>query len=367
MISLLLIAKLLPIALPPIVNDEMIAVIINPVKSKSVWYFVTSIAHIVVPAAPDITPQISPITSQQKLDVLSALFLSLTAVLAPFTLRAAIEWNTFSSAEVTATPTISNNIPININTKVIIIPNIKDKCEVDVKSLFNEDSTNVYYKHWLSLANVIKENYELYDGFIICHGTDTMSYTASALSYLIQNSRKPIVLTGAQKPINLEISDAKTNLMDSFTYACSDVAKGVVIIFNGNVILGTRARKTRTKSFDAFSSIDYPRVAIVKDNHVIPYITNLEDNTVFYDKIDKNVTLLKLVPGMDSSILEFMLDKYDGVVIESFGVGGLPNYDHSNYNKLITKICWRSRYLNNTWKKRMVKTCRSSSWIWWES
>ena len=125
------------------------------------------------------------------------------------------------------------------------IPNIKDKCEVDVKSLFNEDSTNVYYKHWLSLANVIKENYGLYDGFIICHGTDTMSYTASALSYLIQNSRKPIVLTGAQKPINLEISDAKTNLMDSFTYACSDVAKGVVIIFNGNVILGTRARKTR--------------------------------------------------------------------------------------------------------------------------
>ena len=217
------------------------------------------------------------------------------------------------------------------------IPNIKDKCEVDVKSLFNEDSTNVYYKHWLSLANVIKENYELYDGFIICHGTDTMSYTASALSYLIQNSRKPIVLTGAQKPINLEISDAKTNLMDSFTYACSDVSKGVVIIFNGNVILGTRARKTRTKSFDAFSSIDYPRVAIVKDNHVIPYITNLEDNTVFYDKIDKNVSLLKLVPGMDSSILEFMLDKYDGVVIESFGVGGLPNYDHSNYNKLIDK------------------------------
>ena len=217
------------------------------------------------------------------------------------------------------------------------IPNIKDKCEVDVKSLFNEDSTNVYYKHWLSLAKVIKENYELYDGFVICHGTDTMSYTASALSYLIQNSKKPIVLTGAQKPINLEISDAKTNLMDSFTYACSDVAKGVVIIFNGNVILGTRARKTRTKSFDAFSSIDNPRVAIVKDNHVIPYITNLEDNTVFYDKIDKNVALLKLVPGMDSSILEFMLDKYDGVVIESFGVGGLPNYDHSNYNKLIDK------------------------------
>ena len=217
------------------------------------------------------------------------------------------------------------------------LPNIKDKCVVDVKGLFNIDSTNVYYKHWLEIAKCIKENYELYDGFIICHGTDTMSYTASALSYLIQNSKKPIVLTGAQKPINLEISDAKTNLLDSFTYACSEHARGVVIIFNGNVILGTRARKTRTKSFDAFSSIDYPRVAIVKDGHVIPYITNLKDDTVFYDKLDSNVVLLKLVPGMDSSILEFMLNKYDGIVIESFGVGGLPTYDESNYNKLIDK------------------------------
>ena len=217
------------------------------------------------------------------------------------------------------------------------LPNIKDKCIVDVKGLFNIDSTNVYNKHWLEIAKCIKENYELYDGFVICHGTDTMSYTASALSYLIQNSKKPIVLTGAQKPINLEISDAKTNLLDSFTYACSDHARGVVIIFNGNVILGTRARKTRTKSFDAFSSIDYPRVAIVKDGHVIPYITNLKDDTVFYDKLDSNVVLLKLVPGMDSSILEFMLNKYDGIIIESFGVGGLPEYDESNYNKLIDK------------------------------
>ena len=217
------------------------------------------------------------------------------------------------------------------------LPNIKDKCIVDVKGLFNIDSTNVYNKHWLEIAKCIKENYELYDGFVICHGTDTMSYTASALSYLIQNSKKPIVLTGAQKPINLEISDAKTNLLDSFTYACSDHARGVVIIFNGNVILGTRARKTRTKSFDAFSSIDYPRVAIVKDGHVIPYITNLKDDTVFYDKLDSNVVLLKLVPGMDSSILEFMLNKYDGIIIESFGVGGLPEYDESNYNKLIEK------------------------------
>ncbi len=220
---------------------------------------------------------------------------------------------------------------------ISFLPEITKMCEVKVISLFSEDSTNVYYKHWLMLANKIKEEYDNYDGFIICHGTDTMAYSASALSYLIQNSKKPIVLTGAQKPINLEISDAKTNLLDSFTYATHSSAKGVVLIFNGNVILGTRARKIRTKSFNAFSSIDYPRVAIVKDGHVIPYITNLDDNTVFFDKLDTKVSLLKLIPGMDSKVLEFMLENCDALVIESFGVGGLPYYENDSFNNLIDK------------------------------
>ena len=159
---------------------------------------------------------------------------------------------------------------LNGNQLLEFIPRLNNMCKIDVKSVFNLDSTNVYYKHWLELVKVIKEEYDNYDGFVICHGTDTMSYTASALSYLIQNSRKPIVLTGAQKPINLDISDAKVNLLDSFTYACDDSSRGVVLIFNGNVILGTRARKIRTKSFDAFKSIDYPKIAIVKDGVVIP-------------------------------------------------------------------------------------------------
>lgn len=217
------------------------------------------------------------------------------------------------------------------------IPIIKGMCDVTVKSLFNIDSTNIYYKHWLEIAKVIKNEYSNYDGFIICHGTDTMSYTASALSYLIQNSSKPIVLTGAQKPINLEISDAKTNLLDSFTYVCSENAKGVVVIFNGNVILGTRARKVRTKSLDAFKSIDYPRIAIVKDMNVINYITNLNEQTKFYDKLNPNVGLLKLIPGTDDSILDFMLSKNDALVIESFGVGGIPNYENTKFDEIIAK------------------------------
>ena len=223
------------------------------------------------------------------------------------------------------------------NQLLEFIPQLNNMCDIDVKSVFSIDSTNVYYKHWLILAEVIKEEYEIYDGFVICHGTDTLSYTASALSYLIQNSKKPIVLTGAQRPINLDISDAKTNLLDSFTYACEDNSKGVVLIFSGNVILGTRARKIRTKSFDAFKSIDFPRVAIVKDGVVIPYITNLNENTKFYNNLDPNVGLLKLIPGIDYKVLEFMLELYDALVIESFGVGGLPTYEDKSFNELIDK------------------------------
>ena len=223
------------------------------------------------------------------------------------------------------------------NQLLEFIPKLNKMCSIDVKSLFNIDSTNVYYKHWLELAKVIQEEYDNYDGFVICHGTDTLSYTASALSYLIQNSKKPIVLTGSQKPINLDISDAKTNLLDSFTYACDENSKGVVLIFNGNVILGTRARKIRTKSFDAFQSIDYPRIAIVKDGVVIHYITNLDVDTKFYNDLDFNVGLLKLIPGLDFKVLEFMLENFDALVIESFGVGGLPSYDDKSFNLVVEK------------------------------
>ena len=87
-----------------------------------------------------------------------------------------------------------------------------------------------------------------YDGFVISHGTDTMAYTAAGLSYLIQNSRKPIVLTGAQKPIGYDTTDSKQNLRDAFTVAASGMS-GVLLVFNGKIIMGTRARKTRSKSF----------------------------------------------------------------------------------------------------------------------
>ena len=123
------------------------------------------------------------------------------------------------------------------------IPEVEGLCEITAVNPFNLDSSNVVPENWSTLVKVAKEHYEDYDGFVIAHGTDTMAYTAAALSYMIQNSEKPIVITGAQRPINLDITDAKTNLSDSFYYACDDASQGVQIVFDGKVIAGTRAKK----------------------------------------------------------------------------------------------------------------------------
>ena len=102
------------------------------------------------------------------------------------------------------------------------IPQVKEFCEVSAIQLLNLDSSNMEPKHWKKIVHAIREYYDAYDGFVIAHGTDTMAYTAAALSYMIQNSTKPIVITGAQKPIDLEITDAKSNLIDSFLYASDE-------------------------------------------------------------------------------------------------------------------------------------------------
>ena len=153
------------------------------------------------------------------------------------------------------------------------VPEIFSFCEVDAVQPYSIDSTNVTPAHWLTLAKTIRENYEKYDGFVVCHGTDTMSYTSAMLSYLIQHSPKPIVLTGSQQPIDKEDTDARINLRDSFLYASYEKACDVVIVFQGQIIAGTRAKKIRTKSFNAFTSVDFPCLGVIRDGKIIPYIT----------------------------------------------------------------------------------------------
>ena len=204
------------------------------------------------------------------------------------------------------------------------IPAISGICEVECIQLLSLDSTNMQPKHWLMMASCIKEHYDDYDGFVLTHGTDTMAYTAAALSYLVQGSPKPIILTGAQKPIGFDSTDSKINLLDAFRCATEDLP-GVSIVFNNKVIPGTRAKKTRSKSFQAFSSINYPYLGVLRDGTLLRYIRpECGEAPVFYDRLNTKVALLKLTPGANREMADFLLERNDALIIESFGVGGLP-------------------------------------------
>ena len=226
------------------------------------------------------------------------------------------------------------------------VPAVPALCEVDCLSLFNIDSTNVTPAHWMRVAAVLRERYDDYDGFVISHGTDTMAYTAAALSYLAQGARKPIVLTGAQKPINYDSTDSKLNLIDAFTCACSERIHGVCIVFSGRVILGTRARKTCSKSFAAFSSINYPELAQLHDHRMTSYIEpDYLPEPLFFERLDEKVGLVKMIPGTDPELLDFLLQRKDALVVECFGVGGLPSYDDDRLFETVRRHTEAGRFL----------------------
>ena len=222
------------------------------------------------------------------------------------------------------------------------VPALGSLCRIDAVQPMNIDSTNMSPDCWLALADCLRAHYDQYDGFVIAHGTDTMAYTACALSYLVQRSGKPIVLTGAQKSIYVQDTDARRNLYDAFVAAQDDNLAGVYIVFDGRVILGTRARKTRTKSMNAFSSIDYPDVALIRDGRILHYIRQPRPQTppAFYDRLDASVFVLRLIPGMNPEVLRLLASQFDALVIESFGVGGLPCYEQTDF--LSAAAAWSS-------------------------
>ena len=216
------------------------------------------------------------------------------------------------------------------------VPEIASICSVEALQLFNLDSTNLTPAHWLQIAQAVEANFADYDGFVVTHGTDTMAYTASALSYLIQNSPKPIVLTGAQQSIGSRETDARRNLLDAFRYAASETGWGVTVVFDGHAILGTRARKMRTKSYNAFASIGYPEAAIIRDGQVYPILRRPEDLTVRFSlKLNPNVFVLKLTPGIRAHLLELLLPEYDALILEGFGVGGVPSYADQDFIRAV--------------------------------
>ena len=239
------------------------------------------------------------------------------------------------------------------------VPEIEGLCELDIVQPMNIDSTNMRPADWLRIAEVIRENYDTHDGFVVLHGTDTMSYTAAALSYLIQDSPKPIVLTGSQQPMGNPFTDAKINLYQSLVYAVSDRSRDVSIVFGGYAIAGTRARKQRTMSFNAFNSINYPVLAYLRQDKIIcsgsaavsagpaecdctgggaaRAADGALDEPRFYTELNSRVCALKLTPGLTPDIFRLLKPDYDAVILETFGMGGVPERgaDGASYQEAI--------------------------------
>lgn len=212
----------------------------------------------------------------------------------------------------------------DVSELIRCVPEIDGMCELEQIQVFSLDSTNVQPKHWLQLAECIRQYYESYDGFLILHGTDTMAYTAAALSYLIQKSRKSIVLTGSQLPMEDPHTDAKANMIQSVQYLIREDAQDVSIVFAGQVIPGGRARKVRSHTMEAFACVGYEFAPSERKGEKA-------GNPIFYDSLNTNVLIWKLIPGLQADVLLKTAESFDGIVIEGFGLGGLPDQEENDY------------------------------------
>ena len=197
------------------------------------------------------------------------------------------------------------------------------------------DSSNMNPTIWVKIANTIKKNYNKFDGFVILHGTDTMAYTASALSYMFENLDKAIILTGSQLPIGTIRTDGKENLITSVEIAAAKIGDEsavpeVCIYFDFRLYRGNRTVKRDSELFSAFRSVNYPALAVAGvdirfSNEFIYHPKNkgiLKVNT----KIDNNVVILKMFPGINQKVFNSILNipGLRGIVLESFGSGNVP-------------------------------------------
>lgn len=224
----------------------------------------------------------------------------------------------------------SNALVPSTSTQELInlIPDLAAIAQVSTEYVTNVDSSNIMPRNWVEIARRIEKLYDQYDGFVVTHGTDTMAYTASALSFLLQGLSKPIIFTGSQRPLEDKLgSDARNNLIFATTFATLDIAE-VCIFFGFELMRANRVRKFSQFDFDAFKSFNLPALGKIGlrpslAEHRQKRSKRQLSNVV---NLDKKVFLLKYFPGLDPHIISNVIDMgYAGIVIEGVGAGNLPS------------------------------------------
>ena len=211
---------------------------------------------------------------------------------------------------------------------------VSEGCELSFENLLNIDSANIQPKHWVLIADCINKHYKTVDGIIIIHGTDTLAYTSSMLSHMLKGIPIPIIITGSQLNISNPIADALENMRLSI-YMAKNKYPGVYVAFNRKIMSGKYVSKTHSKSFNAFESINHQNIG-----EVDAYGLNIDEKLIpkvdpFFrvkNNICDKIFFLKLTPGLNPDIIDYLIEKeYKGILIESYGLGGLPNSEGNDF------------------------------------
>ena len=230
-------------------------------------------------------------------------------------------------------------VPASVENFKSYIPELfTGELNVDIQAFSSQfDSSDIGPDSWALIAQTVYDNYEHYDGFVIMHGTDTMSYTASALSFMLEGLNKPVVFTGSQLPIGVLRSDAKENLLTAIEIAAAQDEDGdaivpeVTIFFEDQLFRANRTTKRNAEHFSAFNSYNYPALAkagvhITYQPHLVHY-NDLKAELKLHTKYDPNVTILKIFPGIQQPAVRAILRTkgLKAVVLETFGAGNAPS------------------------------------------
>lgn len=214
---------------------------------------------------------------------------------------------------------------------------LRGKFQITVKQIMNLDSSNIQAEEWGIMAQAVHENYDDFDGFIITHGTDTMAYSASMLSYMLPGLKKPVVFTGSQIPMDNMLTDARNNLFCALGAVEAGIM-GVSVAFNRHIIRGCRAVKVRTMGFDAFESVNARYLGEIFADGLRVYdrqAPNPDAPRILLDKVSTDVFLLKLIPNTNPKLFDYIKEMgYRGVVLETFGAGGM----HFHRRDLLEKL-----------------------------
>ena len=207
------------------------------------------------------------------------------------------------------------------------LPTLKDIANIHITIPFNLDSSDISPADWLKIFSIIKREKDHYDGFVIIHGTDTLVYTASALSYLLVGYRKPVILTGSQRPLSAIRSDARSNLINAVELATHPIPE-VAICFGNKLLRGNRTKKLSMESYTGFESPNYPELASVGLNiQLHPHnFLNSKQRPVLKPVFDASIIVIQVYPGLDPALYRYIIDTpIKAILLLGFGVGNLPN------------------------------------------